>query len=148
MIQRARARNAQLLEIPLEAVERNKLASISKTSFKMTPKLSWKEWLRCLVEAGLALLWQQVKLLLIFNQFIEYFDPFNQKMEFGWNCDYKSRWDFFLNNKGRMSTRRFLKERKVFQSLPYPLKHSLFHPDDIKKLRDKPFSGLFFHFDK
>ena len=32
--------------------------------------------------------------------------------------------------------------------LPYPLKHTLFHPDDLKKLRDKPFSGLFFHFDK
>jgi hypothetical protein len=28
------------------------------------------------------------------------------------------------------------------------LKHTLFHPDDLKKLRDKPFSGLFFHFDK
>jgi hypothetical protein len=28
------------------------------------------------------------------------------------------------------------------------MKHSLFHPDDLKKLRDKPFSGLFFHFDK
>lgn len=28
------------------------------------------------------------------------------------------------------------------------MKHSLFHPDELKKLRDKPFSGLFFHFDK
>lgn len=28
------------------------------------------------------------------------------------------------------------------------MKHSLFHPDDLKKLRDKPFSGLFFHFEK
>lgn len=34
------------------------------------------------------------------------------------------------------------------ERLPYPLKHTLFHPDDLKKLRDKPFSGLFFHFDK
>jgi len=28
------------------------------------------------------------------------------------------------------------------------IKHTLFHPNDIKELRDKPFSGLFFHFDK
>lgn len=28
------------------------------------------------------------------------------------------------------------------------MKHSLFHPDDLKSLRDKPFSGLYFHFDK
>jgi hypothetical protein len=28
------------------------------------------------------------------------------------------------------------------------MKHTLFHPDDLKKLREKPFSGLFFHFDK
>ena len=28
------------------------------------------------------------------------------------------------------------------------MKHSLFHPEDLKKLRDKPFSGLFFNFDK
>lgn len=28
------------------------------------------------------------------------------------------------------------------------MKHTLFHPDDLKKLRDKPFSGLYFHFDK
>lgn len=34
------------------------------------------------------------------------------------------------------------------ERLPYPIKHTLFHPDDLKKLRDKPFSGLFFHFDK
>jgi hypothetical protein len=69
-------------------------------------------------------------------------------MEFGWNCQYKSRWAFLLNHKGRMTTRRFLSERKLMERLPYPLKHTLFHPDDIKKLRDKPFSGLFFHFDK
>ena len=34
------------------------------------------------------------------------------------------------------------------ERLPWPMKHTLFHPDDLKKLRDKPFSGLFFHFDK
>ena len=28
------------------------------------------------------------------------------------------------------------------------MKHTLFHPDDLKKLRQKPFSGLFFNFDK
>ena len=27
------------------------------------------------------------------------------------------------------------------------MKHSLYHPDDLKKLRE-PFSGLYFHFDK
>jgi tetratricopeptide (TPR) repeat protein len=47
-----------------------------------------------------------------------------------------------------MTTRKYLAERKLMQKLPYPVKHSLFHPDDLKKLRDKPFSGLFFHFDK
>ena len=53
-----------------------------------------------------------------------------------------------LNNKGRMSTRKYNNERKLFNRLPYPLKHTLYHPDDLKKLRDKPFSGLFFNFDK
>lgn len=78
----------------------------------------------------------------------KYFDPFNEKMEFGWNCHYKSRWAFLLNHKGRLTTRKFLLERKLMERLPYPMKHTLFHPDDLKKLRDKPFSGLFFHFDK
>ena len=78
----------------------------------------------------------------------KYFDPFNEKMEFGWNCHYKSRWAFLLNHKGRLTTRKFLQERKLMERLPYPMKHTLFHPDDLKKLRDKPFSGLFFHFDK
>ena len=44
--------------------------------------------------------------------------------------------------------RKFVYERKLLERLPYPIKHSLFHPDDIKKLRDKPFSGLYFHLDK
>lgn len=78
----------------------------------------------------------------------KYFDPFNEKFEFGWNCQYKSRWSFLLNHKGRMTTRRYFAERKLMERLPYPMKHTLFHPDDLKKLRDKPFSGLFFHFDK
>jgi hypothetical protein len=32
--------------------------------------------------------------------------------------------------------------------MPYPYIHTLFHPEDLKKLRDKPFSGLYYHFDK
>lgn len=36
----------------------------------------------------------------------------------------------------------------MFEKLPYAIKHSLFHPDDLKKIRDKSFSGLFFHFEK
>jgi hypothetical protein len=79
---------------------------------------------------------------------LEYYDPLNQKLEAGWNCQYKSRWAFLLEHKGRLTTRRFKGERKLLSTVPYPLKHSLFHPDDLKKLRDKPFSGLFFHFDK
>jgi len=47
-----------------------------------------------------------------------------------------------------MSWKKFRQERQLFDRLPYPMKHSLFHPDDLKKLRDKPFSGLFFNFDK
>lgn len=78
----------------------------------------------------------------------KYFDPLNEKMEFGWNCTYKSRWGFLLNNKGRLTTRRYLAERKLLETLPYPIKHTLFHPDDLKKLRDKPFSGLYYNFDK
>lgn len=78
----------------------------------------------------------------------KFFDPFNQKLEFGWDCEFKSRWGFLLNHRGRMSSRRFANERRLLDRLPYPLKHTLFHPDEIKKLRDKPFSGLFFHFDK
>lgn len=80
--------------------------------------------------------------------FLEYFDPMNEKHIAGYNTEYRSKWDFLLNHKGRMSTRKFNAERKLFNRLPYPLRHSLFHPDEIKKLRDKPFSGLFFHFDK
>jgi hypothetical protein len=78
----------------------------------------------------------------------KYFDPFNEKFDFGWNCNFKSRWAFLLNHKGRLTSRRYLSERKLMERLPYPIKHTLFHPDDLKKLRDKPFSGLFFHFDK
>jgi hypothetical protein len=69
-------------------------------------------------------------------------------MDFGWNTQYVSKWDFLLAHKGRLSTRKFNSERKLFNRLPYPLKQSLFHPDDLKKFRDKPFSGLYFHFDK
>jgi hypothetical protein len=47
-----------------------------------------------------------------------------------------------------MTTRRYLAERKLMEKLPAPMKHTLFHADDLKKLREKPFSGLFFHFDK
>jgi hypothetical protein len=72
----------------------------------------------------------------------------NCKFDYAYNCIYKSKWDFLINHKGRLSTRKFNVERKLFNRLPYPLRHSLFHPDDLKKLRDKPFSGLFFHFDK
>jgi len=78
----------------------------------------------------------------------KYYDPFNQQMEGGWNCLYKSRWAFLLENKGRLSSRRFKAERKLLNRVPTGLKHTLFHPDDLKKLREKPFSGLFFHFDK
>ena len=78
----------------------------------------------------------------------KFFDPFNEKFDYGWNCQYKSRWGFILNHKGRLTTRRYLAERKLMERLPFPMKHTLFHPDDLKKLRDKPFSGLFFHFDK
>ena len=78
----------------------------------------------------------------------KYYDPMNEKHEFGWNCLYKSRWGFLLNNKGRLTTRKYLAERKLLETLPYPIKHTLFHPDDLKKLRDKPFSGLFYNFDK
>ena len=51
----------------------------------------------------------------------KYFDPFNEKFEFGWNCNFKSRWGFILNNKGRMTTRRFLVERKIMNKVPLPL---------------------------
>jgi hypothetical protein len=78
----------------------------------------------------------------------KHYDPMNTEMEFGWNCRYKSRWDFLFQNRGRMTVKKFNRERKLFNRLPYPVKHSLFHPDDIKKLRDKPFSGLYYHFDK
>jgi hypothetical protein len=47
-----------------------------------------------------------------------------------------------------MTTKRYNMERKEVNKLPYPMKHALFHPDDLKKLRDKPFSGLYFHFEK
>ena len=78
----------------------------------------------------------------------KYFDPFNEKFDYGFNCNFKSRWAFLLNNRGRLTTRKFHSQRKLLDRLPYPLMHTLFHPDEIKKLRDKPFSGLFFHFDK
>lgn len=78
----------------------------------------------------------------------KYFDPFNEKFDFGYNCDYKSRWSFLMQHKGRMTTRKFLSQRKLLERIPSTMKHTLFHPDEIKKLRDKPFSGLFFHFDK
>ena len=47
-----------------------------------------------------------------------------------------------------MSTRRFLHERKLLEKFPSAMRHSLFHPDDLKKLRDKPFSGLYFNMEK
>ena len=80
--------------------------------------------------------------------FLEYFDPLNSKMKRGWNTNYKSKWAFLLDHRGRLTTKRFLRERQVFQKLPYAMKHSLYHPEDLKKLREKPFSGLYFHFDK
>ncbi len=83
----------------------------------------------------------------------KYFDPFNEDVEdkglaFGYDCAFKSRWAFLLENKGRLTTRKFKSQRKLLDSLPLALKHTLFHPDDLKKLRQKPFSGLFYNFDK
>ena len=79
----------------------------------------------------------------------KYFDPFNEEqLEYGYECQYKSRWSFLLDHKGRMTTRKFKSQRKLMDHLPTCLKHTLFHPDDLKKLRTKPFSGLFFNFDK
>jgi hypothetical protein len=79
---------------------------------------------------------------------LEYFDPLNEKFDYGWNCNYKSRWAFLLSHRGRLTNRKYNAERKLINRLPWPMKHTLFHPDDLKKLREKPFSGLFFHFDK
>lgn len=78
----------------------------------------------------------------------KYYDPFNEKFDYGWNCFFKSKWSFLINHRGRITQKKFKAERKLMERLPYPLKHTLFHPDEIKKLRDKPFSGLYFHFDK
>ena len=47
-----------------------------------------------------------------------------------------------------MTARKFRHGRKLLEKLPTCLKHTLFHPEDLKKLRAKPFSGLFFNFDK
>ena len=105
-----------------------------------------KEWLRNLLKE--APVPSQLAVLSFQIIHLEYFDPLNSKMKKGWNTHYKSKWAFLLDHKGRMSTKRFLQERAVFQKLPYAMKHSLYHPDDLKKLRDKPFSGLYFHFDK
>lgn len=79
----------------------------------------------------------------------KYFDPFNEEtLDPGYDCLYKSRWGFLLDNKGRLTSRKFRHGRKLLDRLPTCLKHTLFHPDDLKKLRAKPFSGLFFNFDK
>ena len=79
----------------------------------------------------------------------KYFDPFNEEtLSYGYEAVYKSRWAFLIDNKGRLTSRKFRAGRKLLDRLPTPLKHTLFHPDDLKKLRQKPFSGLFFNFDK
>ena len=44
--------------------------------------------------------------------------------------------------------KKFLSERPNFEKFPFAIKHSLFHPDNLKNLRDKSFSGLYFHLDK
>ena len=34
----------------------------------------------------------------------KYFDPFNEEtLEYGYDCEYKSRWAFLLDNKGRLT---------------------------------------------
>ena len=43
----------------------------------------------------------------------KYYDPLNQKLELGWNCENKSRWAFLLEHKGRLTSRRFANERKL-----------------------------------
>ena len=78
----------------------------------------------------------------------KYFDPFNMPFEPGYNCVYRSRWDFLLNFRGRLSDSRWKRERKTLNKMPTPLLHTLFYPDGLKKLRTKPFSGLFFNLDK
>ena len=80
----------------------------------------------------------------------KYFDPFNEEsLEYGYDAQFKSRWAFLLDHRGRLTNRKFRSLRKnLLDKLPTPMKHTLFHPDDLKKLRAKPFSGLFFNFDK
>lgn len=79
----------------------------------------------------------------------KYFDPFNEeKLDHGYPAAFKSKWSFLLDNRGRMTQRKFRTQRKLIDKIPYALKHTLFHPDDLKNLRSKPFSGLFFNFDK
>lgn len=79
----------------------------------------------------------------------KHFDPFNEEsLPFGYDCPYRSRWGFLLDHRGRLTQRKFRAQRKMLDRLPACMKHTLFLPDDLKKLRDKPFSGLFFNFDK
>jgi hypothetical protein len=66
----------------------------------------------------------------------KYFDPFNEEtLTPGYDCAFKSRWAFLLEHKGRLTARKFRSQRKLLDSLPLALKHTLFHPDDLKKLR-------------
>ena len=76
---------------------------------QMTPKPSWREWLKCPQRVVLVPSWLDVSFIRITCP--EYFDPFNMKFEMGWNCPYKSKWSFIVDHKGRLSTKRFLRER-------------------------------------
>jgi len=66
----------------------------------------------------------------------KYYDPFNEEtLEHGYECPFKSRWAFLIDHKGRLTTRKFKSQRKLLDRLPLGIKHTLFHPDDLKKLR-------------
>ena len=66
----------------------------------------------------------------------KYFDPFNEEaLEPGYDCAFKSRWGFLIDHKGRLTARKFRASRKLLDKLPTAMKHTLFHPDDLKKLR-------------
>lgn len=66
----------------------------------------------------------------------KYFDPFNEEtMDYGYECAFKSRWAFLLDHRGRLTTRKFRSQRLLLDRLPLAMKHTLFHPDDLKKLR-------------
>ena len=75
-------------------------------------------------------------------------DPQHKQFNFFYEIQLYGQYDFIFDFKGEMSKAEFMNKTEKIRKLPYHLKYTLFSTEEIKKLRQKEFAFIYFHFDE